>query len=236
MKVGILQCDSVRSQFQGRHGDYPEMITSLLRQVLPAIHIEVYDAVAGHYPPDPGECDAYITTGSKASVYDAEAWITKLQDFIIRLHQTEQKLIAICFGHQLVAQAFGGRVVKSEKGWGVGVHTMTVMADKPWMEPPLAVAHLLVSHQDQVVALPPEAELIAGSSFCPYAMFQLGSNILTVQGHPEFSAPYAADLMGFRREILGETCYRAGIESLQTATDEVAIARWMMAFISDAST
>ncbi len=235
MKVGILQCDSVRSQFQGRHGDYPEMIASLLRQVLPAIHIEVYDVVAGHYPSKPDECDAYITTGSKASVYDGEAWIAELQDFIIRLYQAEQKLIAICFGHQLVAQAFGGCVVKSEKGWGVGVHAMTVMADKPWMKPPLAVAHLLVSHQDQVVALPPEAELIAGSSFCPYAMFQLGGNILTVQGHPEFSAPYAADLMGFRREILGEARYCAGIESLQTATDEVAIARWMVAFITDAS-
>jgi len=232
MKIGILQCDSVRSQFQGRHGDYPEMVESLFRQVSPAVSFEIYDVVAGYYPSALSECDAYITTGSKASVYDDEAWIERLQGFIIRLRQAEIKLIAICFGHQLVAQAFGGRVEKSDKGWGVGVHAMQMVAEKPWMEPRLKIGHVLVSHQDQVVELPTGAELIAGSAFCPNAMFQLGENILTIQGHPEFSAPYAKDLMGFRRELLGEPVYLTGIESLQQSTDERTVARWMVEFIA----
>jgi len=232
MKIGILQCDSVRSQFQGRHGDYPAMIESLFRQVVPTIRFETYDVVQGDYPPDLDECDAYITTGSKASVYDDEAWIAALQAFIVRLRREEKKLIAICFGHQLVAQAFGGRVANSDRGWGVGVHSMQVSVTTSWMVPRLRECNVLVSHQDQVITLPTGAELIAGSAFCPYAMFQLGENIIAIQGHPEFTKPYARDLMGFRRELLGEERYTAGVESLQKSTDELTIARWMLHFIA----
>ncbi len=233
MKIGVLQCDSVKAQFQGRHGNYPAMIESLFHQVAPAISFNVYDVVQGHYPDDIDECDAYITTGSKASVYDDEVWIATLQAFITRLRREEKKLIAICFGHQLVAQAFGGSVEKSDKGWGVGVHTMQVSAVRPWMEPPLKSCNVLVSHQDQVTELPLGAELIAGSPFCPNAMFQLDDATLAIQGHPEFTKPYASDLMGFRRKLLGEALYKVGVESLQNMTDELTIARWMIAFISN---
>jgi len=232
MKIGILQCDSVKSQFQAQFGNYPEMITALFQPWAPAISFEVYDVVAGHYPSSIEACDAYITTGSKASVYDDEAWITVLQAFIVRLRASKIKLIAICFGHQLVAQAFGGKVSKSGKGWGVGVHMMQLEHIKAWMVPLQDACHLLVSHQDQVVSLPAGAELIAGSDFCPHAMFQLDESILTIQGHPEFSKPYAEALIGFRRELLGEPVYAAGINSLQLPTDERLIAQWMMEFIS----
>ncbi len=232
MKIGILQCDSVRAQFQVRHGDYPVMIEALFRQVSPVVTFKTYDVTEGRYPSNIDECNAYITTGSKASVYDDEEWITRLQAFIIRLRREEKKLLAICFGHQLVAQAFGGKVVKSTKGWGVGVHTIQVALTKPWMEPPLTTCNVLVSHQDQVAKLPVGAALIAESPFCPHAMFQLDDAILAIQGHPEFTKAYASDLMGFRRDLLGEPLYKAGIESLKNMTDEVTIAHWMMAFIT----
>jgi len=232
MKIGILQCDSVRSQFQGRFGDYPEMITALFHPLAPLFRYQVYDVVAGHYPAAVDECDAYITTGSKASVYDEEAWIEVLQAFIIRLREAKIKLIAICFGHQLVAQAFGGRVLSSDKGWGVGVHAMHVAPIEKWQESLPRVCHVLVSHQDQVVELPPGAALIAGSDFCPYAMFQLDDTMLTIQGHPEFSKPYAGALMGFRRALLGESVYAAGMDSLSQQTDEQLIAQWMVEFLS----
>lgn len=234
LKIGILQCDSVKSQFQGRHGDYPAMIASLFHRVDGAIGFETYDVTAGEYPDTIDRCSAYITTGSKASVYDGDAWITTLQNYLIDLRRAEKKLIGICFGHQLVAQGFGGRVRKSEKGWGVGVHTMEVVSRRRWMSPPLDRCNVLVSHQDQVVELPVGAELIAGSEFCPHAMFQLDDSIVTVQGHPEFTKPYARDLMEFRSEILGEPVYTAGVDSLQRATDELRLAQWFLEFISGA--
>ncbi|MBL1259238.1 MAG: type 1 glutamine amidotransferase [Thiotrichaceae bacterium] len=234
MKIGILQCDSVRSQFKGQYGDYPEMITSLFHPFAPTFSYEVYDVVAGHYPALLDACDVYITTGSQVSVYDDKAWIGVLQAFIIRLRKAKIKLIAICFGHQLVAQAFGGTVGKSVKGWGVGVHAMQVATVAPWMDvlPIDGVCQVLMSHQDQVLELPARAKLIAGSDFCPHAMFQLDESILTIQGHPEFSKPYAAALMGFRRELLGTPVFTAGIDSLTRRTDEQLIAQWVISFIS----
>ncbi len=235
MKIAILQCDSVKLQFQGKHGDYPMMIEALFRKVLPTVEFNCFDVTMGHYPDDIGTYDLYVTTGSKASVYDDEPWIATLQAFIVKLHHADKKLLAICFGHQLVAQAFGGKVEKSDKGWGVGVHTMQVVADKSWLVPAVEVCSVLVSHQDQVIELPKGAELIAATPFCPNAMFQLGDNIVTIQGHPEFNKPYAKKLMEFRRELLGGTVYHAGIESLQKQTDEQTIARWAVNFIADTS-
>lgn len=234
MKIGILQCDSVKPQFQGRHGDYPAMVTSLFHRVDSTIEFTTYDVVAGSYPASTCQYDAFVTTGSKASVYDGDAWIADLQNYLVELRRAEKTLIAICFGHQLVAQAFGGRVENSDKGWGVGVHTMEVVSQQSWMSPPLEQCNVLVSHQDQVVELPRGAELIAGSEFCPNAMFQLDRSIVTIQGHPEFSKPYAQDLMGFRRELLGEAVYTAGINSLLLPTDEHSLARWFIEFISGA--
>ena len=125
MIIGILQCDSIRSEYQDRFDNYPEMIQSLIKRVAPQIETIIYDVEHNEYPYDIQVCNAYITTGSKASVYENHAWIQTLQDFIHRLYENDKKLVAICFGHQLVAQTLGGKTAKSDKGWGVGVHTMS---------------------------------------------------------------------------------------------------------------
>lgn len=211
------------------------MISGLFNQLEsgagPGIAFRVYDVVAGCYPEDINECDAYITTGSKASVYDQAPWIDRLQEYIVKLHHHDKKLVAICFGHQLVAQAFGGKTEKSVKGWGVGTHASQIYITKDWMQPTLSVVSLLVSHQDQVTCLPKGAELIAGSEFCPYSMFQLGGNILALQGHPEFSRSYAEAMIQYRAQIIGKAKVNEGIVSLQQPSDELTVANWIARFI-----
>jgi len=232
MIIGILQCDSVRSEFRQQFENYPEMFQSLLKKIDPSLSFRVYDVQHGHYPNSLNECNAYITTGSKASVYDGNAWIDVLEKFLIEINDHNIKLVAICFGHQLIAQAFGGSTEKSSNGWGVGVHTNKIHTKPAWMDPALQQINLLVSHQDQVIRLPEKAQLIAGSEFCPNGMFQLGNNILTIQGHPEFNAKYAETLMRFREKLIGKDQLEAGIKSLQQQTDEITIARWMIHFFS----
>lgn len=100
------------------------------------------------------------------------------------------------------------------------------------MLPSLPAYRLLVSHQDQVTTLPDNAEHLAGSEFCPYGMYQIGNNILAIQGHPEFSKDYAETLMQYRRNRLGEPTFRQGIISLKKTTDELTIAQWMIQFIA----
>ena len=99
------------------------------------------------------------------------------------------------------------------------------------MQPEVESFNIVVSHQDQVLQLPDGAVLIAGNEFCPNGMYQLGNNILAIQGHPEFSKSYAKTMMQFRAEKIGEPTLETGIESLQKQTDELTIAKWFIEFI-----
>jgi len=232
MKIGILQCDSVRQAFQDQFENYPDMFQTLLNKFDPALTFKIYDVQHGRYPDQLDDCDGYITTGSKASVYDKEPWISVLQKFILALNNHNKKLIAVCFGHQLVAQAFNGKTEKSSKGWGVGVHTNQTHQNPPWMMPFLPSFNILVSHQDQVLELPENAVLVAGSVFCPNGMFQIGNNILSMQGHPEFNRQYSETLMRYRKTIIDENQLNEGIASLSKKTDELIIAQWMLKFLT----
>jgi GMP synthase-like glutamine amidotransferase len=231
MRIGILQTDHVRPQFVTRHGDYEDMFASLLRSEAPDLDLVVYDVQKAI--PETIDCDAYLITGSKDSVYDDLPWIMQLVDFVKASLAAGKKVIGVCFGHQLMAHFFGGRVAAADKGWGVGVHTSDVCHQYPWMaDLPAQQLSLLSSHKDQVMELPHGAQLYLASDFCPLAGFVQGSQVLTVQGHPEFSAQYAADLMDMRAEILGEPVYQAGKKSLSRPTQSALMAKWMLSFIA----
>ncbi len=229
MMIGILQADSVRPQFQDAHGDYPEMFRKLLAAVEPGLEFRDYDVEHGQFPERMVECDGYVITGSKKSVYDDEPWIHELSDYVCRLHREKVKTVGICFGHQIIAQALGGRTQPASAGWGVGVHRSRLIDKPAFVDADVDQFGLLVSHQDQVTVLPEGARLLATSDFCPNAMFRIDDHILTFQGHPEFTRDYSRDLMEMRREMLGEK-YDAGIASLKQDPDSDLVARWIVNF------
>lgn len=231
MKLGLLQCDDVTASLQDRHGNYPQMFLRLLRQHIPEAHIEVYRTQDGHLPESVEACDAYLTTGSKYGVYDGLPWIAALQEFVASLWEQHKPLVGICFGHQLMAQALGGEVRKSDKGWGVGVSFNQVAARKPWMEPWQDKLDLIVSHQDQVVLLPPQAEVLAHSEFCNYYLVQYGEHFMSVQGHPEFCKGYSSDLMKAREGLIPAERLRAGHASLSADIDGPLMIRWIVNFL-----
>ena len=80
-----------------------------------------YEVREGKLPSAPEEQDGYIVTGSPAGVYDDLPWIEPLKTFLVQA-KGKAKLVGICFGHQIMAEAFGGRVEKSDRGWGIGLH------------------------------------------------------------------------------------------------------------------
>ncbi|WP_323845487.1 glutamine amidotransferase-related protein [Microbulbifer magnicolonia] len=231
MKIGVLKTDDVRKELVGEFGEYPEMFAELLRSQDPSLEFTTYEVQRGHYPADIDEVDAYLITGSKTGVYDEKEWIPPLMEFVRKLHDAKKPTIGICFGHQLIAHALGGKTRKSDKGWGIGVHSYEMQETPAWMSEPMQNFSLLVSHQDQVEELPPGARVLASSDFCPMAMVQVDDHMLTFQAHPEFTKTYSKSLMELRREAFGEALVEKGHASLQNDIHESAVAKWMVEFL-----
>ena len=231
MKLGILKTDAVRPEWVPDFGEYPDMFIGLLGQVDPDLDFRVYDVEQGEYPADIDEVDAYLITGSKSSVYDDKPWIATLMEFVRELDRRRKKLVGICFGHQLVAHALGGKTDKSPKGWGVGLHTHRFNTVPEWHDDDDLDFDILVSHQDQVVSNATGARVLAGSEFCENAVCQIGNHILTFQGHPEFVPEYSREIMEFRREMIGEQTYADGVASLAVNPQRERVARWIVNFL-----
>lgn len=231
LNIGILHADDLSPALVQQFGDYSEMLQHLINCVSNEHKFQTYRVTQAHYPQDIDENDAYIITGSKASAYDDDEWIISLKDFIKQLFKQKKKLIGICFGHQIIAEALAGKVTKSDKGWGVGIKTSVILKKKTWMNPTQGKIALRYSHQDQVIKLPPDAELITSNEFCINCGYQISDHILTFQGHPEFNNNFLEYLMQGRKEIIGETNYQQAITSLQQNPDDKLIAKWLLQFI-----
>ncbi len=231
MHIGILQADRVDPEHRARFGDYPAMFADTLSVGMEdEATFEFFDVRRERYPRRIKDCDGYLITGSRASVYDDDPWIARLIGFVRELYDAGTRTVGICFGHQLIAQALGGAVGRAPGGWGVGVHTWRVVRQESWMRPALREFRLLASHQDQVESPPPDARLLASSTFCPNAAFAVGDHMLAVQGHPEFTKAYAEFLMRRRRPLLG-AAFEPGLRSLDQPTDAGVIAVWIAQFL-----
>ena len=233
-----MQVDSVRSEFRDRFENYPRMFESLFSGAAHSDEtpdFKTYDVQIGEFPIHLDECDGYVITGGKDSVYDDLPWIRELEDLVIRLHSAKKKLVGICFGHQLIANCLGGEAGPAPQGWIVGVQTSKIDSDEltryDWMSPGVVEFNMISSHKDQVLRLPKEAKVYCESEACPIGGFSMGEHIITFQGHPEFSSEYSDVLMDFRRELLGETCYTSGQASLDKPLDRDLVGRWILNFI-----
>ena len=231
MKLGILKTDTVRPEWVPQFGEYPDMFVTLLGRNDPSLEFAVYDAEAGEYPADIDDVDAYLITGSKSSVYDDKPWIPPLLDFVRELDARHKKIVGICFGHQLIADALGGKTEKSVKGWGVGLNSHSFNQFPDWHDREHEQLNILVSHQDQVVKTADGTVVLAGSEFCENAVCQIGDHILTFQGHPEFVPAYSREIMEFRREMIGEQAYSTGVASLAGNHEGDRVARWVLNFL-----
>ena len=231
MRIGILNTDTLKTEFDTKYGQYPAMFSKVLLRAEPKIEIHSYEVQAGEYPDELDECDAYLITGSKVSAYDDLPWIMELKNFICTLHQHQKKLIGICFGHQIIAAALGGSVEKSKEGWHVGIHEATLKTNTALFGSAEQEFHLIYNHQDQVITMPRESTLLASCKNCPIAMLSIADHILSFQGHIEFEIAYARDLLKMRRSILGEDVYLKAYNSLNATSEEAKVTDWILKFL-----
>jgi GMP synthase-like glutamine amidotransferase len=138
-------------------------------------------------------------------------------------------MIGICFGHQVMAQALGGQVQKSAKGWGAGLHTYEIVRREPWMDDVTSIA-APASHQDQVVVQPPNTGVIARSGFTEFAALAWTDGpAISFQFHPEFSPAFARALIEKRYDVVPDP--DAAMASLDAPNDNARVAGWIQRFL-----
>lgn len=234
MKIGLLECDHVAERFRHIAGDYREMFGALFSRHAPEVTLEPFDVCDEQFPAL-DDCDGFITTGSRFSVYDDVDWIHRLKGFVRQAREAGKPFVGICFGHQMLAESLGGKVEKAACGWGVGVHAVEVVKPEAWMRPAQSACGLQFMHQDQVVRLPENPVLLGRSAHCPAAVFRVGATMLGIQAHPEFPADYVEALLLDRVARIGEDRVREAQAGLRQPTDENVVAKWIAEFLKSAA-
>ncbi len=244
LHVGLLLCDDIDEADRDRYGTYTAMFQNALDPGSDEIRLTAIRCFEGEVLPEPEEFDGYVISGSRYSVYEDRPWIKSLQRFIVDCWEQNVRVVGICFGHQLIAHALGGRAEKAESGWGFGIQTAKITERKPWMNDfglssnrPMEPLdddryNLVVIHQDQVVDVPPEFETIAENDFCPNSMIVADNKMLGIQGHPEFNKEFCAFRAEYRKELIGPEVYQRTLRSLaQHDTDSAIVMRWINNFL-----
>ncbi len=236
MHIGLLLPGAPPPPLDQRFPDYGVMCADWLQSATTAaLAFTSYKVYDNHFPEQLDAFNALVILGSPASAYEPLPWIASLETTILEAVAKQIPMFGICFGHQIIAQALGGRVEKASAGWGVGVHQYQTHSSRSELALPNPLS-LRVSHQDQVTQLPQRAIVVASSAFCPYAALYYPDTALTFQGHPEFSREYSEALLKLRRgDSISQGVADEGMASLSQTVDNTALAELCLRFFNVAN-
>lgn len=230
-RLGLLILDSIDLPHRAIAGDYEQLFRNLFEvsghEIVP---VDVKrEALPAH-----DECDGWIIPGSRQSVVDDDVWISQLRTWTRRALEDQVPLAGVCFGHQLIAAELGAQVGSAPGGWNIGVIDYEVIDSPPWLNLPNRYS-LIASHQDQVLTVSAEMDLIATAATCPVGAFTVGTNVMCVQGHPEFVPPLAASLYESRTDRIGSDAVVEALATLKQPLNRHDVAHWLLQTICQGS-
>jgi GMP synthase-like glutamine amidotransferase len=226
MKLTIIETGRPPEPIAADFPRYPAMLETLLAPHISDLVCTTISLIDEEPLPPQDALEAVLITGSPVGVYDPVAWISPLKAWILDNAQAKIPQVGICFGHQIIAEAFGGKVAKAPQGWGLGRHDYQMTGGQ--------CLSLAVSHQDQVLSAPACAQVLAHSEFTPFAALLYDhAPALSFQGHPEFCPSFADALIRSRRGTrFPEDLADRALESLKAPLDSAVVAAMIAQFYS----
>ncbi len=222
MKIGIIECGPVPAPLQATYISYPAMFAAQLGALLPGARFTTISVVNGEVLPAPDAFDAWLIPGSRHGVYDDLPWIEPLKDFIRDAARLKRPMAGVCFGHQIIAEALGGKVEKAAVGFRIGMERYETTLDAA------GSVTMPAFHQDQIVLQPPNSEVVARTEACAFAALRYtDAPVFSVQFHPEFSRAYLSDLI----DCMGQQAAQPGLPAESGGTDGIGM-RWIAEFLA----
>lgn len=184
-----------------------------------------FPVVNGIFPSDEEleEYDGFVVTGSRVDAYGDQKWILELCDLLKKIHERRKKILGICFGHQVLSRALGGRIGRGP-AWELGLKTVNVcdaLLCKSYGHELPCSFNIIQAHQDQVFEIPSEGEVLAWSENTGIEMFAIGDHVLGIQGHPEFPEDVFKEMMNVcvKEGLMKEELANAAKASLEESRD-----------------
>ena len=232
MHIAILEAGRTNPDMPAEFHHYPKMFETLFanQSIGTNFRFSVVPVIDDEFPQAVYDYDGYLVTGSAYGVYDEAPFIAKLMTFIQDISAAGKPLVGICFGHQIVAHALGGRATKFDGGWGIGNMPIKIVGKADWIPGNVGQLDLIHVHQDQVITLPPDAIRLAQSGFCQNAAFAIGKKVFAIQGHPEFTPAYTNALIDIREDKIGKKRAANARISLKKPHDGHIVGGWILDF------
>lgn len=202
-RVLVLKTGTTLPELRQRRGDYEHWIVAGMGLSLDAV--DVVPVYEGAEPPTPERPVGVVVTGSSAMVSDREPWSESAAGWLKAVVAAGTPVLAICYGHQLLAHALGGRVAPNPRGreiGTVGIEPLAATDGDPLLGPLPGRAWMQATHVESVLELPPGAVRLAENAADPNHAFRVGERAWGVQFHPEFDADVMAAYLSARREII----------------------------------
>jgi GMP synthase (glutamine-hydrolysing) len=202
-RVLVVKTGDAPPGTRARRGDFHQWIAAVAG--LGEDDLQVAPVHEGATLPEPASVAGVFVTGSAAMVSDREPWSLRTRDWLAKAVASDTPIFAICYGHQILAEALGGRVERNPRGREIGT-TVVRLLHEARGDPLFAGApehlHVHTTHLESVVALPPGARLLAENDVDPHHAFAYGPCAWGVQFHPEFDADVMRSYLEERRETL----------------------------------
>jgi GMP synthase (glutamine-hydrolysing) len=204
----IVQTGTTFPELRARRGDFPDWFRTGMG--LHRSQVDVVRADAGErLPSAKGTHAGVIVTGSPAMVSDRHPWSENTAAWLRSIVGGGVPVLGVCYGHQLLAHALGGRVDYHPRGREIGtvrVERLAAAASDELLGPTPDTFHAHASHQQSVIDLPREAVVLARSGHDPHHAVRYAPNVWGLQFHPEFSVGIMRDYLHRRRQAIHGDC------------------------------